>query len=136
MQPIVELIRLEEHTDWGTIGVLKINKKVFCMTLEPADRENATNVSSIPTQQYQCQRYVSNKFGETFQVMNVPDRSYILFHKGNIDDHTQGCILLGETVGKLASGDRAVLNSGRTFAQFLKVMEPHVGFHLTITENY
>lgn len=130
---IVELIRLEESEE-GTLGVLKINKQYFCSTLEPSDKENKKNVSSIPAQQYMCEFYSSPKYEKTYQVMNVPDRDYILFHAGNTIKDTKGCILLGQYPDKLR-GDRAVLNSGETFKKFLyKIAQSR--FHLTIKECY
>jgi hypothetical protein len=134
MTPVLELIRLEE-TDAGTLGVLKVNKEVFCATLEPGDFENAENRSSIPAQQYLCRRVRSPRFGKTFQVVGVPGRSDILFHAGNTADDTAGCILLGEHFGKL-SGHRAVLNSGKTFVQFVGMLEGNPYLHLTIREVY
>ncbi|MHA1224093.1 MAG: DUF5675 family protein [Candidatus Heimdallarchaeaceae archaeon] len=135
MLPIVELIRLEENFQYGTFGVIKINKQVFCICLEPADLENRRNVSSIPVQQYICERYSSVKYTDTFQVMNVPDRDLILWHPGNLIKHTEGCILVAQHYGKLR-GNRAVLNSGKTFAMFMKLMEGTNKFHLTIQEYY
>ncbi len=129
---VVELIRLEETAE-GTLGVLKVNKEAFCCTLEPADRENAKNVSSIPAQQYLCEVHDSPKFGITHLVRNVPGRSGILFHPGNSADDTEGCILLGQYFGKLR-GKRAVLNSGATFKSFLRTVGPR--FLLTIREVY
>ena len=131
---IVELIRLEEG-EQGTIGVLKINKQVFCYTLEPTDKLNKPNESCIPAQQYRCASVHSSRFGMTFEVMNVPGRSHVLFHRGNTQDDTLGCILLGQTVGKL-KGERAVLNSGNTFKEFMFNMGSHQGFHLTIKECF
>ena len=133
--PIIELCRLEEHNSFGTFGVLKINKSVFCVTLEPADKENAQNISSIPAQQYMCIRYKSLRFGKTFKIMNVPDRENVLFHPGNVAEHTKGCIILAEYFGKLKS-QRAVLNSGKTFDHFMEIMEDVGYFHLTIHEIY
>ena len=135
MTPTVRLIRLEENHDHGTFGVLIIMAKVFCITLEPPDKENLQSKSSIPAQQYQCQRIVSPKRGETFQILNVPDRSHILFHAGNIDVHTEGCILLGQYFGKLKN-NRAILNSGKTFKDFMTLMVGIDEFHLTIKEAY
>ena len=132
---IVELIRLEENYEHGTFGVVKINKEVFCVDLEPRDEENATNISSIPAQQYVCKRVMSPRFGETFEIMDVPDRFNVLFHSGNTDDNTLGCILLAQYFGKL-KGNRAVLNSGNTFKAFMKVMQKQDVFHLTIREVY
>jgi len=133
--PVVEIIRLEEDESFGTFGVLRINKHIFCVTLEPADRENARNVSSIPVQQYICYKQKSSKFGETFEVRNVPGRDNVLFHPGNVVEHTQGCIILAEHFGKL-KGRRAVLNSGATFESFMAIMEKVKFFHLTIFEKY
>lgn len=133
---IVELIRIEENDVFGTFGVLRVNKEVFCVTLEPADYENASNISSIPSQQYTCSRINSPKYGNTFEVLNVPSRSHVLFHAGNIVDNTKGCILLAQYYDKL-KGDRAILNSGRTFDIFnQRIMSGVNTFHLTIKEDY
>jgi len=132
---VVELIRLEDRNHYGTFGVLKIDKEVFCVTLEPPDRLNRVNVSCIPAKQYRCTRVMSPTFGETFEVMNVPGRSHILFHAGNVLADTAGCIILAQHYGKLA-GDRAVLNSGATFHVFMGMMQDENIFHLTITEVF
>ena len=131
---ILELIRLEE-SKYGTFGILKINKGVFCCTLEPPDNENIVNISSIPAQQYICERIHSNKYGDTFQVMDVPERTSVLFHAGNVVEHTKGCIILGQYFGKLR-GDDAVLNSGATFKKFMELISGQTKIHLTIKEEY
>lgn len=130
---ILELIRLEESGS-GTIGVLKINKRVFCYTLEPPDNENTANISSIPAQQYTVVPYSSTKYHKVYHVLAVPGRTAVLLHPGNTVHHTAGCILLGATIGKL-KGDRAVLNSGATFDKFRELcgQDDH---HLTIKEVY
>lgn len=135
MIPILELIRLEESHRFGTFGVLRINKEVFCVTLEPRDEENVKEVSSIPAQQYICVRHQSPKFGPTFEITDVPGRSHVLFHSGNRIEHTSGCILLAEHFGKL-QGDRAILNSGKTFREFLEFMHGYAQAHLTIYEHF
>jgi len=135
MIPTVRLIRLEENHDHGTFGVLIIMSKVFCITLEPPDKLNIQNKSNIPAQQYLCQRYSSMKYPDTFQIINVPGRSYVLFHAGNIDEHTKGCILLSQYFGKLKN-NRAILNSGKTFKDFMTLMTGIDRFHLTIKEVY
>jgi hypothetical protein len=133
--PVVELLRQEEDFDYGTFGVLKINKKMFCWTLEPPDNLNVKNISSIPEQQYICERYVSRTYGETFTVTNVPGRSYVLIHPGNIAKDTRGCIILGQIIGTLKN-KRAVLNSGATFRAFMNIMRGVDSFHLTIGKRY
>ena len=135
MIPVFELIRLEENYQYGTFGVFRINKKVFCVTLEPRDEENEKRISSIPVQQYICKRILSPTFGETFEVLNVPGRSNVLFHPGNKVEDTEGCILMASKFGKLA-GDRAVLNSGNTFKLFMTMMKSVNTASLTIYERY
>ena len=135
----VRLIRLEEDFNFGTFGVLLIDGRVFCVTLEPADLNNHPNISSIPAQQYMCRRYSSPKYPNTFHICDVPERSSVLFHAGNTIGHTQGCVLLAQYYGKLfAKNDekRAVLNSGKTFDEFIKRMIGTEEFHLTIKEHY
>lgn len=131
---ILEIIRLEETTE-GTFGVLKIDKRVFCVTLEPEDKLNKSNESSIPAQQYMCQRATSPSHGETFRVKDVPERYGILFHKGNTETDTAGCILLGQYTDKLR-GNRAIKNSGDTFKAFMLELEGEGFVHLTIQEAY
>jgi len=132
---ILEIIRLEENAKYGTFGVLKIDKEAFCWTLEPADLLNKIRYSSIPAQQYICERVNSAKFGETFEVKDVPGRTHILFHAGNTIDDTSGCILLGRIIGYLKN-DRAVLNSGNTFQDFMKRLQGQSEMHLTIKQMY
>lgn len=138
LYPIVEIVRLEESFEFGTFGIIKIQKEVFCVTLEPPDIENAKNISSIPAQQYMCWKVNHPKYGETFEVKDVPDRSGILFHKGNTKGDTRGCIILAEHFGKirLATQMRAVKNSGVTFKNFRNMMFNYSAFHLTIKEVY
>ncbi|MCK4498969.1 hypothetical protein KAU11_00555 [Candidatus Babeliales bacterium] len=132
--PTVRLIRVEESNQ-GTFGNLLICSQVFCVTLECPDKLNERNISSIPAQQYQCIKTCSPQFGETFEIVDVPNRSHVLFHAGNTVKHTEGCIILAQYFGKLY-GDRAVRNSGKTFKEFMKIMKEVKEFNLTIIECY
>ena len=136
--PVVEIVRLEENFQFGTFGVLKLNKELFCVTLELPDLLNKSSASSIPAQQYVCQRYSSEKYPDTFEVTNVPNRSFVLFHAGNRKKDTRGCILTAQYFAKLQGGwdDRGVWNSGKTFKNFMQRLKDYEQFHLTITEVY
>lgn len=88
--------------------------------------------SSIPAGKYRCVRVVSPKFGDTFEITNVPQRSKILFHAGNTEKDTLGCILLGMSTDNAAS-------IGHSRAAFQKFMLRYSGvdeFDLEITEQY
>jgi len=134
MARILEIIRMEQ-TKEGTLGALRIDKILFCDTLEPPWDMNEPFKSSIPTGQYNCFKINSPKFGETFEIMNVPGRNNVLIHAGNIVEDTEGCIIVGQYWGKL-KGNRAVLNSGNTFREFMLQMHPSESARLSIIEYY
>lgn len=129
----VEVVRLEKGAD-GTFGVLRLDGRVFCVTLELPDRDNAVNVSCIPAGSYTCRKVESPTFGPTYEIDDVPGRSHILFHAGNIADDTQGCVLLGKQFGVLGQ-HRGVLQSGSTFRDFLEKCSGVEGFQFSIEEK-
>ena len=130
----IEIIRLEA-SQYGVFGAVKIDKEVFCVSLEPPAYLNFKNRSNIPAGQYECQLWDSPSFGKTYLVIGVPNRASILFHPGNRVEDTTGCIIVAEHWGKL-HGDRAVLNSGKTFREFMLRLQPDECVHLTIKEEY
>jgi len=132
--PNLKIVRVEDSFKYGVFGVLLIGGETFCMTLEPPEFENKKNFACIPTGQYECIRIMS-RFGTTYEILNIPDRNEVLFHPGNRVEDTEGCVLLGEKLGKL-KGDRAILNSGKTFTTFLNTMQSYPEFKLTIKEEW
>jgi len=135
MISVVEITRIAMVPRQGVFGAMKIDWEPFCVTLEPPDQDNQRNISCIPPGQYICHRYSSERYGETWQVMFIPNRSSVLFHAGNIVRHTRGCILTAQHYGKLR-GDLAVLNSGKTFKEFMRKTETCSELYLTIRESY
>ena len=106
------------HTKEATFGVFLDDKIPFCVTLERPWLDNKRSLSCVPIGTYTCQEIVSPRFGNTFKLKDVPGRSNILFHKGNIADDTHGCILLGERFDPLDS-ENAILSSSYAFREFL-----------------
>lgn len=133
IDPLITIVRLEDNFRFGMFGILLIQTEIFCWTLEPPEYGNMKRVSCIPPGCYECQRIVSPKFATVYEVRNVPNRSGILFHRGNIVEHTEGCIILGGRRGNL-QGDRAVLCSGDTFTKFLNRLKSYKRFNLIIKE--
>jgi len=113
----------------GTLGLLFIANSFFCFTLEPPWRGNKED-SCIPPGVYNCRRYSSPKYPNTFEVLNVPNRTRILFHSGNLDKDTLGCILLGDGVD--ITNKKMILNSRLAFNRFLKRMEGINSFVLKV----
>ena len=135
MVPVIRVLRTEENRRFGTFGVLLVQAEVLCFTLEPPDLLNAEGVSSIPAQQYHCKRIVSPSHGETFKIMDVPGRTNVLFHSGNLVVDTKGCVVLGKTLGML-QGERGLLNSRAAFKEFMERLIDFNEAHLTVREVY
>ena len=129
------------HTgNFGTFGVLmEHDHPPFALTLEPAWKNNATNISCIPANDYSCFPVDSPRFGKTWEVVDVPDRTHILFHKGNIagpkDSDTLGCILVAERFDLLGSIP-AVLSSKDGFREFKELLQDQNIFKLSIMDYY
>jgi hypothetical protein len=132
MITFVDIIRVEK-SDAGTFGVCLLDGKAFCVTLEPEDRDNAEGVSCIPEGEYIARRVNSPRYGDTFEVTGVPGRTHILFHAGNVEDDTRGCVLLGRNFGALGE-QRAVLSSGNTFKSFMLAMLNNDSFRVRIRD--
>jgi len=135
IKPLITIVRIEDNFEHGTFGILLVQTEIFGLTLEPHVFGNKPNISCIPAGCYEMQRKVSFTFGTTYEVQNVPDRSDILFHKGNEAEDTRGCIILGGKFGKLGK-HRAVLNSGSTFVRFMNAMHPYPNLSLIIKEAW
>lgn len=112
----VHIIR-DETSEQGTLGKMYIDGVYFCETLQPD--EDDKNRFYIPSGHYLCKRFHGVKWPNTFEII-CPPHTALLFHAGNVETDSLGCILLGSERGKL-QGNRAVLNSGVTFKKFLKV---------------
>jgi hypothetical protein len=106
----LKLLRLSSGSE-STLGALYADGKFVCFTLE--DQHQPVKVASetrIPKGTYQLrlrgwggfnQRYLA-RFAEIhegmIEVVGVPGFTDILIHCGNNDDHTAGCLLVGDGI--------------------------------------
>lgn len=95
---MIELRRIAELPD-ATLGVLLFDCVPRLVTLELPWQNNERNVSRIPAGRYTIERTISPRFGRSWLVKDVPNRSHILFHRGNKPEDTEGCILVGFRFG-------------------------------------
>lgn len=100
-------LRRETFTENSTIGSLLIDGVFFCYTLEDKDRKlesggkKIQNKTAIPRGTYEVIVNFSNRFKTQMPLLlNVPNYAGVRIHTGNTADHTEGCILLGETKAK------------------------------------
>lgn len=83
----------------------------------------------IPQGQYRCEKTRYHRGGyDTFEIKDVQGHSRLLFHLGNTEEDSEGCVLLGQRFGMLR-GKPAVLQSGLAFAEFMSMM----GFRQSFT---
>lgn len=126
----LKLIRVSTCED-GTFGVLIDGAMPFALTLEPPWVDNAKDISCIPPGEYYCESINSVKFGYTFKVQDVPDRTNILFHRGNWEKDTKGCICIGEQFES-----NGVLASAKGFKEFTYRLRGCESFTLDIEEHW
>lgn len=82
-----------------TTGRLLIEGERFCYTLERPWLGNQHNISCIPEGTYDVAMLWSQHFGRPLpHVLDVPDRSGIMFHVLNVVEQSEGCIGLGESL--------------------------------------
>ena len=127
---ILELLRVGQ-SNRGTFGVIRHGHVPFVLTLERPWEDNATDISCIPAGRYRCRRIRSPQFGNTYEVCDVPNRTHILFHRGNFLHNTQGCILIGEEFSGTAEKP-FVASSERGFLEFIKYLDGAPEFELVI----
>ena len=74
-------------------------------TVEEEWQNNLPFISCIPAASYLCKRVDSPKFGDTFEITNVPGRTLVLFHALNTEEGTQGCVGVTTRLGVMRVKD-------------------------------
>lgn len=105
----------------GTNGILECEGKLICKTIELPWKNNETKVSCIPEGKYFIKKRYSKKFQWHLEIINVKNRSLILFHPANNALlELNGCIAL---VTKL-SGPGLGLMSRKAFFKLKNLVNP------------
>ena len=124
----LQVVRTQFGTD-ATNGILLVDGLFECYTLE--DQYQAVKVmheTCIPEGTYNIKfrtvggfhsKY-SERYGNSHKGMlhlqDVPNFTYILIHAGNTDEHTSGCLIVGETQQDLdISDDGFIGHSGKAY---------------------
>ncbi|MEA3346954.1 MAG: DUF5675 family protein [Candidatus Auribacterota bacterium] len=119
MIPTFRIMRVRENRA-GTWGVIEYKYQPFALTMELPWNDNKRSASCIEPGIYYASRQIYRSKYDSFVLKDVPGRDGIFLHTGNIDDHTKGCILVGEEFGIL-NNERAILASRRGFDEFMKL---------------
>lgn len=132
------LTRTRNRED-GIFGTLKSNDLSFkCVTLEHAYMDPVKG--ALPKLQpgtYTCVRgphRLHNMTSDfiTFEITGVPGHTNILFHWGNYNKDSEGCVLLGDTVAANDVGEGMVTCSRLTYSEFMKAQKGIDKFILTV----
>jgi hypothetical protein len=128
----LDVVRTQFGKD-ATNGMLFVDGVFECFTLEDEVRDvKVMSETAIPLGEYEIKfRNVGGfdtkykaRYGSTFhkgmlELQDVPNFKYILIHTGNTDQHTAGCLLIGETQQDLDKGkDGFVGGSGDAYKKF------------------
>ena len=150
----LEVLRFSSEDD-STSGLLfditDGNRKFLAYTLEDEYREEKEmHETRIPAGTYNValrteggfhQRYVA-KYGDMHKgmlwVRDVPGFEYILIHTGNTDEHTSGCLLLGDSQTNNQIKEDGFIGSSvqaykRVYPSIAKVLEDGGTVNITYT---
>ena len=120
----LKLIR-DKDTGLATTGRLYCCDEFLCFTLENTWKDNERQISCIPKGTYNLELKEYGRFYDKYKhpiikLVNVPNRSEILFHIGNYPEDTLGCILLGKTIG---NNGNAIWNSKDAYNEFYPIIK-------------
>ena len=106
----MDLTVLRYSSTKSTLGLLLIDRKFACYTLEDAFHiVKIPGETRIPEGMYEVDLRTYGSHNERYKqkfpgfhkgmlhIKNVPNYEYILIHIGNDDDDTEGCLLVGDS---------------------------------------
>ena len=123
MLQVVTLLR--EYKDDCTLGTIVLPSGKVLKSIERPWLNNSANVSCYPEGSYIAkwlERSASGRYKRVWHVQNVPGRGGILFHSGNLVQHSKGCTLVGRKHGNLG-GYPAVLSSRSGISDMRRELE-------------
>lgn len=132
-------LSLHRMTETGnsTLGELYLDEVFECYTLEDVVRdEKVPGETAIPTGTYKVVINWSPKFQKMMpRLLDVPNFTGILIHKGNTHLDTRGCILVGDRISDqiLAQSTAAY---ERLFAKIAEAQARDEEITITITNNF
>ena len=81
-------------------------------------------------------KYGNSHFG-MLHLQDVPNFTYILIHAGNTDEHTSGCLIVGETQQDLdISDDGFIGHSGKAYLKLYNKVAKELLLGKSVTIEY
>ncbi len=134
VMPVVSMYRFQSN-QFGTYSFVSLPGGEPFLMGELPWKDNTPELSCIPRGEYVCRRIVSPKFGEVYQLDNVPGRTHILIHAANFVGDTEkgyksdllGCLAPGKRMGSLAKVNNgsqlAILDSGTALRNLVDTLK-------------
>jgi hypothetical protein len=119
----------------GCYSVLLWDGRPFAVSVERTfDQGEARHGKSvvIPNGRLRCTPDFYNRGGYATYQIHVEGHTDVLFHKGNLETHSLGCVIVGESFGQL-SGKTAVLDSKGGFEEFIRLTGGVPEFYMEVT---
>ena len=118
----------------GNLEVFLGDKRLMsCYTLELPWKDNQRRVSCIPLGTYPVKRYSSQKYPETYEITEVPNRDKILIHSGTFHTDILGCVLVGESLADINNDGQLDVTSSKKTLKALKEVLGYSEFMLSIS---
>jgi hypothetical protein len=113
----------------GCFGELWFDADLVAFTLE---RTFDDVRPIIPAGTFKCVKtHFERGNYDTYEITGVEGHSRLLFHKGNTETDSVGCVLVGSSVGML-NGHKAILASAVAFDKFMERLKGILEFDLEI----
>lgn len=127
------LIRRDQKKGNSTPGILYLDGKMECYTLEDVERDTKVyGETAIPKGTYNVKLTMSARFGKVMPLLeNVPNYSGVRIHSGNTSADTEGCILVGTQRG-LVGGNATISGSRDAFARLMDKLAKETSITLEI----
>ena len=113
---------------------------VEAVTLEHAYPEGEIYIPKIPSGSYKCVRGPHRLHGMTedfitFEITGVEGHTNLLFHWGNYNKDSEGCVLLGKTKILMPDGVSSMITESRAaFNKFMDLQNGLDEFQLEVQE--
>lgn len=133
------ILSRKQKTQDGIFGELGDHGAPLWVTLEHAYIGAHGFNAKIPPGTYECIRgthhldHMTEGF-ETFEITGVEGHSGLLFHWGNFNKDSDGCILIGKEFAAM-QGRQGIFHSRDAFKEFMALQNGLNSFALTISEE-
>jgi hypothetical protein len=119
----------------GCFSVLLWEGRPFAVsverTFEPGEASHGKQIV-IPNGVHRCTATQYQKGGYATYEIHVPGHSRVLFHRGNHETDSLGCVIVGESFGVL-NGQTAVLDSKGGFNELITLTGGGPEFYMEVT---